>query len=171
MPQPLTAACQCGRTTIEIVGAPIVSTVCCCESCRTAGRQMEQEPGAPSVVRPDGGTAYCLYRKDRVRVASGGEALQEHRLTPQSPTRRVVAACCNSPMFLDFTSGHWLSVYRDRMPDPAPPLDMRVNTKDLPAGAAFADDLPTYPTFPPRFMVKLLSAWAAMGFRRGRIVW
>lgn len=68
----LTAACPCGRTAIEVVGAPILTAVCCCESCQTAGRQFEMAPGAPPVVRTDGGTAYCLYRKDRVRVALGG---------------------------------------------------------------------------------------------------
>ncbi len=167
----LTAACQCGRTTIELVGAPILSAICCCASCRIAGGQLEQAPGAPRVVRPDGGTDYCLYRKDRVRITAGGEHLQAHRLKPDSPTRRVVATCCNTPMFLDFTKGHWLTVYRDRLPEPAPPLAVRVMAKDAPAGTRFTDDIPTHPTHPPGSLFKLLAAWAAMGFRRPRIAW
>src|ERR1700739_1483277 len=106
----LTASCRCGRTALEVEGDPILSTICSCESCRTAGQQFEREPGAAPVLRADGGVDYCLYRKDRVRLACGAEHLQERRLTPASPTRRVVATCCHSPMFLDFTPGHWLSV-------------------------------------------------------------
>ena len=168
--QALTAACRCGRTAVEIAGAPILSAVCCCGSCRTAGRRLEQAPGAPQVLRADGGTDYCLYRKDRVRIARGGERLQERRLTPESPTRRVVAGCCNTPMFLDFTRGHWLTLYRDRLPAPAPPLQMRVMAKDAPAAGA-ADGLATHRAYPPAFVVRLLAAWAAMGFRRPEVVW
>ena len=36
-----------------------------------------------------------------------------HLLRDESSTRRVVASCCASPMFLDFKKGHWLSVYRN----------------------------------------------------------
>ena len=167
--QRLNAACRCGQTTIELTGAPILSAVCCCNDCRTAGRQFEQAPGAPPVVGPDGGTPYSLYRKDRVRIALGRGHLRDHRLDPSSPTRRVVAACCNSPMFLDFTKGCWLSVYRDRLGSDAPPLEMRVMAKDAPEGSGRADDIPTYPKFPPAFMIKLLGAWAAMGFRRPEV--
>jgi len=165
------ARCQCGRTAIEIVGAPILSAICYCNSCRMAGSQFELAPGAPAVIRSDGGTPYCLYRKDRARIAFGGEHLHEHRLTPESPTRRIVATCCNTPMFLDFTKGHWLTLYRDRMPDYVPRLDVRIMTKDAPAGVRFADDIPTYPKYPPIFLIKLLAAWAVMGFRRPRIAW
>ncbi len=52
---------------------------------------------------PDGGTGFVLVRSDRVRCVKGGDKLQEHRLKPDSPTRRVLATCCNSPMFLEFS--------------------------------------------------------------------
>ena len=48
------------------------------------------------VLNPDGGTDYVLYRKDRVQCVTGQEHLEEHRLKPDSPTRRVIATCCNS---------------------------------------------------------------------------
>jgi hypothetical protein len=169
--QSTTAACQCGQCAIEVAGAPIVSAICCCESCRTAGLQFEQAPGAPPVVRADGGVEYSIYRKDRVRIARGGEQLQEHRLTPRSPTRRVVARCCNTPMFVDFTKGHWLTLYRARLPAEAAPTQIRTMAKDAPAGVSFADGTPTYRTFPPGLMVKLLATWAAMWFRRPKITW
>jgi hypothetical protein len=165
------ASCACGQVTLEAIGAPILGVVCYCESCRLAGRQFEQVPGAPSVLTAGGGTNYSLYRKDRVKITRGGGHLQERRLTAASATRRVVATCCNAPMFLDFTSGHWLTLYRDRLPDDAPPLEMGVMAKGRPAGDALPDGIPIYPTHPARFMVKLLAAWSAMGFRRPKVAW
>ncbi len=164
-------SCTCGQVLLEAAGAPILSAVCYCESCLSAARQFEQMPGAPSVLNADGGVDYCLFRKDRVRVMRGGEHLRGYRLTEASATRRVVAACCNAPMFLDFTSGHWLSLYRDRFPEGAPPLEMGVMAKDRPAGGTRSGGLPAYPSYPARFMIKLLAAWAAMGFRRPRMPW
>jgi hypothetical protein len=165
------ASCSCRQVTLEATGAPILSAVCYCESCRLAGRQFEQAPGAPSVFNADGGIDYCLFRKDRVKIALGAYHLQEHRLTAASTTRRVVATCCNSPMFLDFTNGHWLTLYRDRLPDDAPALEMGVMAKDRPSGSALPNGIPSYPTYPAKFMIKLLAAWAAMGFRRPKVTW
>jgi hypothetical protein len=74
-------------------------------------------------------------------------------------------------MFLDFTKGHWLSMYRARFPLGAPPLEMRVMTKDRRAGVEFADDAPNYSGFSGTFMLKLLVARIAMGLRRTDITW
>jgi hypothetical protein len=101
----------------------------------------------------------------------GLEYLEEHRLKPESPTRRVVATCCNSAMFLDFTKGHWLSMYRNRFPSGAPPLEMRVMTKDRRAGVELADDVPNYSTFSVKLVLRLLAARIAMGLRRTDITW
>lgn len=62
----------------------------------------------------DGGTPVIFYRKDRIIYMRGGEHLEERRLNPNSPTRRVFAARCNAVMFMDFTKGHRLSLYRNR---------------------------------------------------------
>jgi hypothetical protein len=165
------ASCQCGQTAVEVIGAPIVSAVCYCDSCQAAGHALERADGAPRTVDTDGGTEYCLYRKDRATVIRGGEYLQEHRLTPDSKTRRVVATCCNAPMFLDFTQGHWLSVYRSRLPAGVQPPQMRVMTFDRPAGITLPADIPNYPARSPAFMTRLLVSWAAMGFRRPKVTW
>lgn len=152
-----------------VLGKPILHAICYCESCRTAGLAFAQEPSAPSVVGSDGGTDFLLYRKDRVGRFTGGDLLREHRLRPASPTRRIVATCCNTPMFLEFTKGHWLSFYTGRLSGKIPPLEMRVMTKDRPGNSALPDDVPTYATQSAGFMMKLLAAWAAMGFRRPKI--
>jgi hypothetical protein len=167
----VTAACTCGQVALELAGAPILSAVCYCEDCRTAARQFEQMPGAPGVVGEDGGVDYCLFRKDRVTIERGGSHLREHHLTETSTTRRVVAACCGAPMFLDFTKGHWLTVYRDRLPTGAPPIEMGVMAKDRPAGPARAHGLATYPAYPLKFMFRVTMAWARMGFRRPATTW
>ena len=36
--------------------------------------------------------------------------IEARRLKPESPTRRMVAGYCDTPMFLDFTKGHWLTI-------------------------------------------------------------
>jgi hypothetical protein len=110
----LSATCRCKRVEFEAFGTPIVSAKCYCESCREAGVQFERLPAAPPILDTDGGTSIILFRKDRVRCANGLGYLEERRLPPTSATRRVIATCCNSAMFLDFTSGHWLSMYRNR---------------------------------------------------------
>jgi hypothetical protein len=103
----LLATCQCGKVKFEAVGPPILTGSCYCTSCQEAGCQFEQLASAPPVLDPDSGTGLILYRKDRVQCVMGHQYLEEHRLKPDSPTRRVIAKCCNSAMFLDFTKGHW----------------------------------------------------------------
>lgn len=156
---------------LEAIGKPILAATCYCASCQEAGRRLQQLPAAPPVLNADGGTDYVLQRKDRVRCISGQELLEEHRLKPDSPTRRVVAACCNSAMFLDFTKGHWLTLYRDRFPFSAPPVEMRVMTQAKRTDVVLADDVPNHAKFSGGALLKLLGAWMAMGFRRPQIVW
>jgi hypothetical protein len=163
------ATCQCGKVKFEAVGRPILTGCCYCASCQEAGRQFEQLASAPPVLDPDSGTGVILYRKDRVQCVMGQEYLEERRLQPDSPTRRVVATCCNSAMFIDFTKGHWLSMLRNRFPAGAPPLEMRVMTKERRVGVELADDLPNYSGRSGKFMLKLIAAWIAMGFRRPQV--
>jgi hypothetical protein len=166
-----TASCRCGQVAFNLGGPPIVRVACYCTSCRTAGHAFVREFGPPPVVADDGGTDMVLYRKDRVAQISGGNCFKEHRLTPGSPTRRMVATCCGTPMVMDFTKGHWLSFYRARLSGDIPALDMRVMTQDKPAAVKLPDDVPLYTTRSARFMWKLLAAWAAMGFRRPQVPW
>ena len=69
-------------------------------------------------------------------------------------------------MFVDFTKGHWLTVYRGRLPNNIPPATIRVMTAERPEGVILPDDMPNYPGRSGKFMVQLLRAWIAMGFRR-----
>jgi hypothetical protein len=126
------------------------------------------------LLNADGAVDYCLFRQDRVRIVRGEHYLRAHGLTDNSATRRIVASCCNAPMLLDFTRGHWLNLYRDRIAGDAPPIEMGVMAKDRSADlptSAIPPAYPVYPGHPPRFMIRLLLAWAAMGFRKPRLAW
>jgi hypothetical protein len=169
--QQLSATCGCGQVKFETARSPILTGTCYCTSCQQAGRQFGQLPAAPPLLDPDGGTSMILYRKDRVQCVTGQQYLEEYRLKPGSATRRVVATCCNSAMFLDFTKGHWLSMFRNRFATGAPPLEMRVMTAERRAGVVLAEDLPNYPRHSGKFMLKLIGSWIAMGFRRPEISW
>ena len=161
-----TASCRCGKVELRIVGAPILRGICYCADCQEAGRRIQADSDAVAVLGADGGTDYVLYRKDRVRCVRGGDLLEARRLTPESPTRRMVARCCHTAMFLDFTKGHWLTLYRDRLSGDMPPASMRLMTAERPVGVVLADDMANYPGRSGKFMLKLLRAWIAMGFRR-----
>ncbi len=160
------ASCRCGKVELRVVDAPILRGICYCASCQEGGRRHQAEQGADSVLAEDGGTDYLLYRKDRVRCVQGGDLLEERRLKPDSPTRRMQARCCNTGMFLDFTKGHWLAIYRGRFAGDVPPASMRIMTAYRPNGVILADDMPNYSGFSAKFLLKLLGAWTAMGFRR-----
>jgi hypothetical protein len=159
----LTARCACGSVEIEAAGAPIVSAVCYCDDCQEGSRQIEARPNAPSVRDPDGGTAYVLYRKDRVRYSKGESLLKSHRIKKKTDTNRIVATCCNSAMVMRFDdSKHWVPVYRARLQGDVPPPEMRICTKFAPDAAAIPRDVPTYPGFSVKFIWKLLGARIAM---------
>ena len=162
----LTATCRCGQVAFTASGPPILAAACYCTSCQQAGRQFEKMHSAPPVRDTDGGTPVVLYRKDRVQCVTGLKYLEERRLKPDSPTRRVFATCCNSAMFGDFTKGHWLSIYRNRFSAGAPPPEMRIMTRERRADVVLRDDLPNCDGYPGKFMMKLVAAWIAMGFRR-----
>jgi hypothetical protein len=161
----IAAECRCGKVRFDVSGVPILTATCHCHSCRTAGAGFAALPGARQVLNAEGGTEFVLARKDRVAFVTGEALLRGHRLTPKSTTRRVLASCCNSPMFLEFKGGHWLSLYRDRFGADAPAVEMHTMTRDLPEGVILSDGLPQAKAQSIGFMWRLFTAWAAMGFR------
>lgn len=163
-------ACACGRVRLDVSREPIVSSECYCDSCRAAGAKLEALPGAPRILDPNGGTRFVLYRKDRVRFVEGTDLLSELRLTLKSPTRRVVATCCTTPVFLEFANGHWLSLYGGLWPEGTlPPLAHRTMTRDLSDASVLDDQVPNGKTQSISFIAKLLGAWVAMGFRSPKL--
>ena len=133
---------------------------------------LQQLPsGAPTILGPLGATRFVLYRKDRIRFLGGTSYLKEFRLSPEAKTRRVVATCCNTPVFLELKGGHWLSLYDGLWSEARlPQLELRTMTSDLPEGTALPDDVPNARRQTLSFFAKLLGAWVAMGFRSPKIV-
>jgi hypothetical protein len=158
--------CTCRQAALEVQGRPIVSAECLCIDCQNASAFLQLLPGAPPMLDRKGATRFVLYRKDRVRCEKGQEYLREHRISKDSKTRRVVATCCNTPMFLEFTNGHWLSIYGGLWPEASlPALEIRTMTRDRPEGVELPNDVPNPKTHTISFFAKLFRAWAAMRFR------
>ncbi len=163
-------ACRCGACRLVLTGPPILAADCCCDSCRKAAQRLEALPGGQPMLGPQGQTGFVLYRKDRVALPAPAQ-MRGHRLRPGAPTRRVVAACCNTPLFLEFQNGHWLSLYASLWPPgSAPAPQLRTMVKDLPDPSALPDDIPNARTQSAGFMWALLKAWAGMGFRAPKLV-
>jgi hypothetical protein len=131
---------------------------------------MERLPGAPRIVGPTGTTHLVLYRKDRIHFTKGTELLKEYRLAPESRTRRIIASCCNTPIGLDFTKGHWLSFYSCLWSaHTLPPVQMRTMTRDALEGTILSDGVPNHRRYAFSFFAKLMSAWVAMGFKMPKV--
>ncbi|RCS24511.1 hypothetical protein DUT91_09615 [Phyllobacterium salinisoli] len=162
--------CACGQTRLELRGEPFLVSECLCTSCRTAAARFAALPGAQNILTSYAATPCADYRKDRVRVLSGAEHLKEFRLSADAGSRRFVATCCNTPIFLELKGAHWLSIYLHLWPDdtrPAPQL--RTMTGDLPDASNLPNDIPNLKTHSISFYAKLLWAWIGMGFRNPEI--
>jgi hypothetical protein len=170
MSETTTIGCACGHTRFEVRGAPILVSECLCDSCRAAAGRLARLPGASSLLTSYGATPCAEYRKDRIRIVSGAERLAEFRLSPQAGSRRVVATCCNTPVFLELKGAHWLSVYTQLWPrESRPRAQMRTMVRDLSDASGLPDDIPNLKTQSIGFYAKLLGAWIAMGFRVPKI--
>ena len=159
--------CRCGAVSLTAHGPHIATVECLCASCQTAGQALGRLPDATPVLDSKGATHFVMHRKDRVTITAGQDKLRAHRLSPSSSTRRVLATCCNTPIFLEFMAGHWLSLYAALWPKTIrPAVEMRTMTgsrDDLPG------DVPNLRTHSFGFYGRLFGAWAAMGFRKPKL--
>jgi hypothetical protein len=147
-------------------GTPMMTVTCYCDTCQEGSRRIEELPGASSVRESDGGTAYTLYRKDRVTYAKGRELLKDYKLEQNPKTNRVVASCCNSAVLMRFDDArHWIPVYRARLGPNPPAIQMRICTSCMPENGAIPNDVPSHREYPAAFILKLLSSRVAMLFR------
>lgn len=162
--------CQCGHVSMSVTGRPITSAECLCSDCQKAGKVLQQRSGAPLILNQNGGTRYVLYRKDKVEFHTGHGKLKSHYINNDSKTRRVVASCCNTPMFLEFSNGHWLSIYGLLWSkQDIPPLEIRTMTRSRPEGVVLPADVPNPRTHTLSFYMKLFGAWVAMRFQTPRL--
>ena len=157
------ARCSCGNVEIETFGVSIASAICYCDTCQEGSRQIEALPNAAPILGTDGGTAYILYRKDRITYAKGADLLKGYRIEEGSTTSRVIATCCNAAMVMRFDDAkHWVPVYRARFQSDAPPVQWRICTKFKPEHAEIPTDVPSSAMYPAGFMWKLLASRLSM---------
>lgn len=157
--------CRCGAVELAALGQPIVASVCYCVDCQAAARQIATQDGSPNVADPDGGTEYLLFRKDRFTCTKGAERLYALRLRETSATRRMIASCCNSAMYMAFDDlRHWVSAYRRRFVGAAPPIQMRICTKSRTSDDALDLSIRSYSGYPPGLIVRLLVSMLPMLF-------
>ena len=170
MSETMAIGCACGRTRLALKGDPILVSECLCDSCRAAADRLAALPGAKNVLTSHGATPCAEYRKDRVKILSGAEHLSEFRLSAKAGSRRVVATCCNTPVFLEMKGAHWLSLYLHLWPAGArPKAEMRTMVGDLPDASGLPGDIPNLKSHTASFYTKLLGAWIGMGFRVPKI--
>ncbi|WNL46445.1 DUF6151 family protein [Dyella sp. BiH032] len=158
-PQPRhTSSCACGAVLLEAFGPPIDAVACHCADCRNAGQRIQALPEAPPVLDAGGGTAFLVFRKDRMRPVRGAERLRALKLKPASPTSRYIATCCNAMMYAGFDDAkHWVSMHRDRFQGEVPAVRMRVCTGSLPDDAV-PTDLPRHRGYPLSLIGRLVLA-------------
>jgi hypothetical protein len=156
------STCACGRVQCRAVGPPIVSLVCYCDDCQEGARQIEALPNAAGFREADGGTSLQTYRDDRFSCSAGEDLLVDYKIKESAPTRRVVASCCNSAMFLKYKPGFWVSVYRARFEGGLPPLEMRTQIEHRRADATLPRDVPCYRGFPMKLFAKIIAALVFM---------
>ncbi len=157
-----TQTCACGQVQFEATGAPIVAGVCYCDDCQAGGRMIEALPDAKPALSADGGGDYLTFRDDRYRCVKGAELLVGHALKPKSPTKRYVAGCCNTAMYLKYKRGHWVSTFRGAYDGETPPVEMRTNLKWRDSDLPFEDDAPRYQRFPMALFGRLIGAKVGM---------
>ena len=162
----ITAGCKCGGVELEVTGALILCAACHCADCYAGSRQIEALPNACPILDRFGGTPYVLYRKDRIRYSKGAQLVKGFKVEVDSPSR-IVATCCNSAMLMDLPNPmHWVPVYRARFQGEVPALEMRINAKFKATDIDVPSDVPSYSSFPLKFVAKLLAAKVAMVFHR-----
>jgi hypothetical protein len=163
-------SCACGQSRVTLTGPPILAADCCCDSCAKAAARLQALPGAPKITDAIGATPFVLYRKDRVAFDLP-HPLRCFRLSGEAKTKRLLAPCCNTPIGLEFSGGHWISLYASLWPSgTAPRASLRTMTADRADRAALPRDIPNARSQSPGFMWALMKAWVAMGFRAPKLV-
>ena len=108
-----------------------------------------------------------VFRRDRIACTRGANRLEATKLTQASKTRRMIAGCCATPMYVAFDDKRpWVSALRAlfgamrrrRKCGSAPGSDDRKTR--------FNDGLPSHPGYPFAMILRVLAAWPGMLFSR-----
>ena len=154
-------SCRCGKVQLEVTGKPFMVAACYCDDCQAGWRRIEALENAAPVLDDRGGTEKIYFRDDRVRIVQGDEFLQQFKLKPESPMRRVVANCCNTAMYDSREDYRFTSVIRARFGPDAPPVEACYFTRYSPEQPFVSHDVPSYPGAPLSVKLKMFRAHLA----------
>ena len=161
------AQCRCGAVEIGAWSEPLVVTACYCDDCQAASERLAASGNSPPLARADGGTEFMVFRRDRIACMRGAENLQAMRLTAATKTRRMVAGCCATPMYVSFDDKRpWVSAFRASFGAEAPPVQMRICTRFRRAADKAKDDVPEHNGYPAAMILRVLAVWPRMLFSR-----
>jgi hypothetical protein len=161
------ARCQCGAVEIGAWGEPIMVSACYCDDCQAAAQRLAVSADSQSASGADGGTEFMVFRRDRIACTRGKDQLQAMKLTATSKTRRMIASCCSTPMYVAFDDKRpWVSAFRSPFGAEAPPVEMRICTRFKRSEEQAEDGVPNHPGYPAAMVVRLLAVWPLMLFSR-----
>ena len=161
------ARCRCGAVEVGAWSEPIVVSACYCNDCQAAAQRLAASANGAPAASADGGTEFMLFRCDRIACTRGADRLQAMRLSAASKTRRMIAGCCTTPMYLAFDDKRpWVSAFRASFGADAPPVEMRICTRFRRSQEKPEDGVRSHPGYPPAMFVRILAAWPLTLFSR-----
>lgn len=161
------AHCRCGAVEIGAWAEPIVVSACYCDDCQAAAERLAASANSALAASADSGTEFMLFRRDRIACARGADRLEAMRLTDATKTRRMIAGCCATPMYVAFDDKRpWVSAFRASFGADAPPVEMRICTRFRRSEDTAEDGLPSHPGYPLALILRILAAWPLMLFSR-----
>jgi hypothetical protein len=108
-----------------------------------------------------------LFRRGRIACTRGADRLQASGLTDASKTRRMIAGCCTTPMYLAFDDRRpWVSAFRASFGVDAPPVEMRICTRFRRPEDTAEDGLLSYPGYPLAMVIRILATLPLTLFSR-----
>ncbi len=118
------AHCRCGAVELGAWAGPIIVATCYCDDCQAAAQRLVDSTNTAPPVTADGGSEFMVFRRDRIACTRGAENLEAMRLTAASKTRRMIAGCCTTPMYVAFDDKKpWVSAVRASFGAGAPPVE------------------------------------------------
>jgi hypothetical protein len=161
------AHCRCGAVKIGAWGEPIIVSACYCDDCQAAAQRLAASANMALAASDDGGSEFMVFRRDRIACTRGAENLEAMKLTAASKTRRMIAGCCATPMYVGFDDKKpWVSAFRASFGADAPPVEMRICTRFRRAEDKAKDDLPEHAGYPAAMILRVLAVWPRMLFSR-----
>ena len=161
------AQCRCGAVEIGAWSDPILVTACYSDDCQAASERLAASGNSAPLAGADGGTEFMVFRRDRIACVRGAESLHAMRLRDATKTRRMIAGCCTTPMYVGFDDKRpWVSALRAGFGAGAPPVEMRICTRFRRPEHKAEDGVPEHPGYPAAMILRVVAVWPRMLFSR-----